>query len=178
MALMNVLAVPHPDLYKRCEEVPAVTNEIRTLMEDMVETMLAHEGGGLAANQVGVLKRIVVMQVGESNTIDDDYPSELKNLTLKMANPKIISYSNETNIFEEGCLSVPGQRVPVERPVSVTVDFINESNKQQTMVLNGYLGRCIQHEIDHLDGKTTLEHISKLKKQMALRRIQKEQNQK
>lgn len=178
MALMNVLAVPHPDLYKLCEEVPEVTDEIRTLMDDMLETMREHDGGGLAANQVGVLKRIVVMSVGESNTIDEEYPSELQNLTLKMVNPKIINYSKEMNIFEEGCLSVPGQRVPLERPVAVTVTFLDESNTTQTLKLDGYLGRCIQHELDHLEGKTTLEHMSKLKKQMALRRIKKDLMQK
>ena len=165
MALLKILEVPNPVLKKKSAPVETVTNEIRTLLNDMLETMYDAPGVGLAAPQVGILKRVVVIDVTRDNEPKHPY---------KMINPVIIDHSETTDIHDEGCLSVPEQYAPVERYETVTVEYTDENGKKQTLFADGLLAICIQHELEHLDGKLFIDHLSKVKRDMIVRRVEKE----
>ena len=139
MALRNLRYEGDEILRKKSREVPLVDDRIRMLMDDMVETMYANDGVGLAAPQVGILKRVIVIDVEDGNI-------------YKMANPKIISESGE-EAAEEGCLSVPEKRGLVVRPMKVVVEYTDENNQAKKLEAEGLLARAICHEIDHLKGE-------------------------
>lgn len=178
MAILPILVAPDPRLNTRAEPVDAVTDDIRTLMDNMLETMYAAPGIGLAANQVGVLKRILVIDLGQRGETEkpadwpDDYQFYPSN-PLKMANPEIVWESDEWSVCQEGCLSVPGEYDDVERPNSVIVKYLDENNKEQELKAEGLLAACVQHEIDHLNGTLFVDHLSRLKRNRAIDKLRK-----
>jgi peptide deformylase len=144
--------------------VEAVTDEIRTLADDMADSMYAADGIGLAAIQIGVAKRILV--------IDLDQKEGKKN-PVAYINPKIVWASDETAVFEEGCLSVPEIWDDVERPARVKCEYLDRDGKAQVLDADGMLATCLQHEMDHLNGVLFIDHLSRLKKSMAIRKLTK-----
>lgn len=165
MALLKILEVPHPLLKKKCEQVETTDDGLRKTLDDMLETMYAAPGVGLAAPQVGLLKRMVVIDVTR-----DDEPKK----PYKMINPVITAHGGQTVMHDEGCLSVPEQYAPVERFETVTVEYTDENGKKRTLDADGLLAICIQHELEHLDGKLFIDHLSKVKRDIIVRRVEKE----
>ena len=163
MALLKVLKYPDPALTKVSLPVEAVTAETVHLIEDMVETMYGVPGVGLAAPQVGVLKRIIV--------VDSDYENPGKNL-LKLINPEIRRAEGEV-VWEEGCLSVVDFTVEIKRAARVEVVALNEKQKEVRIEAEGLLSVALQHEIDHLDGKLIIDRVSRLKRDLYTRRLKK-----
>ncbi|MBN9413289.1 MAG: peptide deformylase [Candidatus Paracaedimonas acanthamoebae] len=160
MALLKVLKVPDPRLKLKAHPVEKVDGEIQRLMDDMLETMYHDKGCGLAATQVGIQKRIVVI----------DFEDERTPEPLLMANPEIVWYSDKREAFTEGCLSVPDQWTSIVRASSVKFHYLDRSNKRQELTVDGIFGACIQHEIDHLNGVLFVDHLSSLKRNLLLRR--------
>ena len=164
MALLNIIVAPDPRLKKKAAAVERVDAAAAKLMADMLETMYEAPGVGLAAPQVGVLKRIIVVDAAREGA--EPQP-------LKMANPEIIWSSPETKLHEEGCLSLPEEYEPVERPDKIKVRYVDENNELRTVEADGLLAVVIQHEMDHLEGTLFVDHISTLKRNMILRRLTK-----
>jgi peptide deformylase len=164
MAVLPIIKAPDPILKKRCAPVEEVNDEIRTLMDDMLETMYAAPGVGLAAPQVSVHKRVIVVDTSRGDT--DRSP-------IRMANPEILDSSDDLAVYDEGCLSFPDQYAEVERPAKVSVRYLDYNNEVQEIEAEGLLSTCIQHEMDHLDGKLFVDHISMLKRNMILRKMSK-----
>jgi len=169
MALREILIVPDPRLKKECAPVEKVDDEIKTLLDDMLETMYAAPGIGLAAPQIGVMKRVVVMDVSD----DKDKPEP-----LKLINPEIIWESEDTSVYQEGCLSIPEQYADVERPAEVGMRYMDENGETHEIEADGLLATCIQHEIDHLDGILFTDYLSALKRNMIIKKVQKLQKTK
>jgi peptide deformylase len=169
MALLPILTAPDPRLKKKSLPVEAVDDGVRQLMDDMLETMYDAPGIGLAAPQIGVLKRVIVLDIEREDT---------KTGPLFMANPEIIDASDEDVSYEEGCLSVPEHYSDVVRPAKVTVRYLDRDNKVQELAAEGLLATCLQHEIDHLDGILFIDHISALKRNMILRKLLKARKEK
>src|SRR6478735_1130928 len=144
MALREILVVPDPILKQVSKPVETVDDDLRRLMDDMLETMYAAPGIGLAAVQVGVPRRLLVIDVAE----DEEAPQP-----LCLVNPEIVSLGTETRLHEEGCLSIPDVRVEIERPASLVVRYLDRDGKQQELAADGLLATAIQHEVDHLNGK-------------------------
>ena len=164
MAKLPILTAPDPRLKRRAKSVEKVDARIRQLMDDMLETMYAAPGIGLAAPQVGVLERVIVVDVS---------PDEEEAQPLRMANPEILWHSEELGTYDEGCLSLPEHYAEVERPKQVRVRFIDQDNEIREMEADGLLATCIQHEIDHLNGTLFVDHLSSLKRNMILRKLTK-----
>ena len=164
MAILPVLTAPDPRLKRVAKPVDKVDDSIRRLMDDMLETMYASAGVGLAAIQVGVTKRVIVMDIAREG-------EEAK--PLKMANPEVLWKSEEELVCEEGCLSVPDQYAEVSRPKAVKVRYLDEENEIREMDADGFLATCIQHEIDHLNGVLFIDHISALKRNIIVRKLAK-----
>ncbi len=164
MAKLKLFEYPHPILKKKAEKVQKVDDELRKLLDDMLETMYASNGCGLAAPQIGVSKRIVVIDIAH----EDEEPKP-----LYMVNPEIVWQSEEKEISEEGCLSVPGQRAEVERPAAVRIKYLDYDGKEQELEANDFLAVATQHEIDHLDGVLYIDKLSRLKRQMLLKKLEK-----
>ena len=162
MALLPILTAPDPRLKKKSLPVDTVDAGVRQLMDDMLETMYDAPGIGLAAPQVGVLKRVIVLDIDREDT---------KTGPLFMANPEIVAASDEDVSYEEGCLSVPDHYSDVVRPAKVTVRYLDRDGLQQDLACDGLLATCVQHEIDHLDGVLFIDHISALKRNMILRKL-------
>lgn len=158
--------LPDPILRQVAESVTAVTDEVRALMDDMVDTMREEHGLGLAAPQIGLSTRVIVMDCSEE---DDSDP-----VIWKMANPEIIEASEEMVSMEEGCLSIPGYRGEVTRPASVTVRYLDADGKEQDMQASGLLAACVQHEIDHLNGRLFIDYLSRVKRDMIIRKMTKD----
>ena len=165
MALMPLVLLPQPVLRQIAQPVDDITDDILQLTESMAETMYAAPGIGLAANQVGLLKRVIVMDCAR-----EDEPPAL----WKMINPEIIWLSEEITKMEEGCLSIPGHNAEVVRPSEVHVSYLDIEGQKQEMQATGLLAACVQHEIDHLNGVLFLDHLSRLKRDMIMRKVIKE----
>lgn len=165
MAILAVLKEPDARLRQVSKPVDQVSDEIRSFLNDMVETMHAEDGIGLAAPQVNCHKRLIVVQIGDDEPI------------LKMINPEISHKSAETYHVNEGCLSVPEEHIEVKRPQSISVSYLDELGQKQTLNAEDLLSICIQHEIDHLDGKLMIDYLSPLKKAVALKRLRKIKNE-
>ncbi|MGC6536295.1 MAG: peptide deformylase [Candidatus Puniceispirillaceae bacterium] len=161
MARLPIIHVPDDVLRKTAQPVTTVTSEIRQLLDDMAETMYDAPGIGLAANQIGSLERLIVMDCG-----DDDAPE-----LWQMINPEIIWESEEQSKLEEGCLSIPGHNAEVTRPASVRARYMNIEGNICEMEADGLLAACIQHEIDHLNGVLFIDHLSRLKKSMIWKKV-------
>ena len=168
MALIPIIIAPDPRLKIKTKAVDHVDAAVRTLMDDMLETMYAANGIGLAAPQVGDTRSVIVV---DCNRQDDD-PAP-----IKMANPEIIAVSPDDSTHEEGCLSLPEHYADVVRPESITLRYLNEDNKILEMDADGILAICIQHEMDHLEGILFVDHISALKRNMILRKLKKVKKQ-
>lgn len=158
MTILPLVIAPDPFLDQPSEAVAQVNDEIRTLLDDMLETMYAARGIGLAAVQVGQHKRAIVVDV-EWNEQD---PSSRN--PLKLINAEVVEKSEEDNSYNEGCLSFPEQYSEVVRPETVTIKYLDEDGNAQTLEADGLLATCIQHEIDHTNGITFVQHISRLKR--------------
>jgi peptide deformylase len=163
MAILPILVAPDPRLKRTAQRVERVDGAIRKLMDDMLETMYAAPGVGLAAPQVGVTSRVLVVDIGKG---EDKKP-------LLMANPEIVSASDELATYEEGCLSFPEQFAEVERPAKVRIRYLDHENEMREIEAEGLLATCIQHEMDHLDGVLFVDHISALKRGIILRKMKK-----
>lgn len=170
MALMNILVAPDERLKQRAEPVKEVNNEIRKLMDDMLETMYKAPGIGLAAPQVGVLKRVIVIDL--ANPEEGEKPNP-----LMLANPEVIEESEDCGVYQEGCLSLPNFFEEVERPYAIKVRALNEKNEEIEFEADDLLATCIQHEIDHLDGTLFVDHISRLKRSRILTKLKKVKSQ-
>ena len=180
MTIRPIIAVPDPRLKQVSEPVEAVTDDSRLLMDDMVETMHDAKGIGLAAIQVGVGKRVIVMDLSPSDTAEDGESedrydlSELKDEPIRyFVNPEIVWTSEEMNNYQEGCLSVPGFYDDVERPQACKVTYLDYQGEPQELNCDGLLATCIQHEMDHLNGVVFLDHLSRLKRDMIVKKLRK-----
>ncbi len=164
MTKLKVLEVPHAILRQTAEPVEAVDQEIKQLLSDMLETMYATNGVGLAGNQVGVLKRVVVIDCQDEHENPDP---------IKLVNPQIIARSSECVCHNEGCLSVPREYADVERSAAVTVRYQDENGQVCERSATGLLAIAIQHELDHLDGKLFIDYLSPFKRQRLLKHLEK-----
>jgi peptide deformylase len=164
MTIKKILTEPDPFLRQKSSEVEQVTDETRKLMDDMLETMYDAPGIGLAAIQIGVPKRVIVIDLSRD---------EKKN-PLYFVNPKIIKKSETDSTYEEGCLSVPGQFAEVDRPDKCHVSFLDYNGKKQELKAEGLLATCIQHEMDHLEGILFIDYLSKLKKNLIVKKLSKQ----
>ncbi|CAO3406849.1 peptide deformylase [Azospirillum largimobile] len=164
MARLPILVAPHPILKRKAQPVAEVDARVAKLMDDMVETMYDANGIGLAAPQVGVLDRVIVVDVHEK-----DEPAN----PIRLANPEIVWSSDEKSVCEEGCLSVPEQYAEVTRPQRIRVRYLDEKNQPQELEADGMLATCIQHEIDHLNGVLFVDYLSMLKRNILLKKVQK-----
>lgn len=168
MARLPIIVAPDPRLKCTAEAVDAVDNTIRDLMDDMLETMYDANGIGLAAPQVGVQKRVIVVDVARQGE---------GRAPMALANPEIIWESEDISLKEEGCLSLPEYYAEVERPDQVRIQYLDRENTVQEIEADSLLATCIQHEIDHLDGILFVDHVSSLKRNMILRKLTKAKRQ-
>ncbi|NLD54388.1 MAG: peptide deformylase [Burkholderiaceae bacterium] len=164
MTVLDILRYPDARLHKVAKPVETVDDDIRRLVDDMAETMYAAPGIGLAATQVDVHLRVVVIDV-----------SEERNDLRVFINPEIVTKSEESKVYEEGCLSVPGIYDEVERPDRVTVRALDRDGTPFTLEADGLLAVCIQHEIDHLDGKVFVQYLSRLKQSRIRAKLSKQE---
>lgn len=192
MSLYDIVIAPDPVLKEKAQPIENIDDSVRAQMDKMLATMYDAPGIGLAANQVGLLNRVIVMDVdpesweyGEEDkdgvlTVqscyrsgdDDEVREDTKN-PLIMVNPEIIHESEQKSIFEEGCLSLPKQYGIVERPAKVRVKYLDYAGKQQELEAEGLLSHCVQHEIDHLNGVLFVDYLSSLKRNMIIRKMEK-----
>lgn len=164
MAIREILVVPNPVLKQVSEPVAAVDDELRALMDDMLETMYAAPGIGLAAIQVGVPKRVIVMDLSSGD--------EAK-APRHFVNPEILWASEETAPYEEGCLSIPEYFDEVQRPARVKLRYLDYDGKTVEEDAEGLFAVCIQHEMDHLEGVLFIDHLSRLKREQAVKKVRK-----
>ncbi|WP_058241199.1 peptide deformylase [Shimia marina] len=158
-----ILIHPDPRLKKICASVPDLNDDLRRLADDMLETMYDAPGIGLAAPQVGVLERLIVMDCVKEGTPEP----------MVMFNPEVLSSSEDLNVYEEGCLSIPEQFAEVTRPAEVRVGWIDQDGNPQERDFDGLWATCVQHEIDHLNGKLFIDYLGPMKRQMITRKSQK-----
>ena len=163
--ILPIVIHPDPILREKCAPVTEVTDDIRALLDDMLATMYDADGIGLAAPQIGLAKRLIVLDVEQTE--------EGRGNPIKMINPEIIAASDVSVPMEEGCLSLPSMRVDVMRPEAVTVRYTDENGVVKQLDAKELLAKAIQHEIDHLNGVLIFDHVSKLKRDIVLRRYQK-----
>ena len=161
MSIKKILTLPDPILRKESVLVEKVNDEIRKLLDDMLETMYAAPGIGLAAVQIGVLKRVIVIDLSKADE---------KKTPLFIINPEITFRSKDLISYEEGCLSIPNQFAEVKRPSSCKVNYLDYEGRNNEINADGLLATCIQHEIDHLNGVLFIDHLSKLKKDLILKK--------
>lgn len=165
MAKRDIVIIPDQVLRQVCEPIKSVDDEIRHLADDMLETMYAAPGIGLAASQVGILKRIFVLDVSKEE--EPDAP-------MVFINPQITWESDELSVYQEGCLSIPDYYEEVERPAAVKVGFWDRDGKEQEIEADGLLATCIQHELDHLNGTLFIDYLSKLKRDRVMKKFAKQ----
>lgn len=165
MAKRVIIKLPDPLLRVRSEPIETVDDGVRRLIDDMLETMYAAPGVGLAAIQIGVPKRLVVVDASPKD--DDPKP-------IALINPRIVQAADGMRLHEEGCLSIPDVRVPIERPAAVTVEYTDRDGKLQSLAAEGLLATAVQHELDHLDGRLIIDYLSRLKRDFIVRRFKKQ----
>ena len=187
MSLKPIITVPDPVLRQVSTPVERIDDDLRKLLDDMLETMYDAPGIGLAGIQVGVPLRIITVDVarrkkkeedaegqdGETASADGDEAEEEVRDPIFLINPKILKLGDEPSIYEEGCLSIPDYYAEVERPGSVTVSYLDRDGKEQVIEADGILSTCLQHEIDHLDGKLFIDYLSRLKRDMVIKKFTK-----
>ena len=165
MSILPIIALPDPILRKISEPVERVDDSVLKLMDDMLETMYDAPGIGLAAIQVGEPRRIVVIDTADEG--EDKKP-------LFLINPEIVALGPGTRLYEEGCLSIPDVRVEIERPDAVTVAYTDREGKRREIAAKGLLATALQHELDHLDGHLIIDFLSRLKRDMIIRKFKKQ----
>ncbi len=168
MSQRKIVIEPDPILRKKSEILEKVDDELRSLLDDMLETMYSAPGIGLAAVQVGILKRVIVIDVSKDKEKKNPY---------FLINPEIITKSKNTSTYEEGCLSLPGYFAEIERPAECQVKYIDYFGKKKEIKATGLLSTCIQHEIDHLNGVLFIDYLSKLKRDMIVKKLIKQKKE-
>jgi len=168
MAILPIVTAPDPRLKKPSDMVASIDDKLRRFMDDMLETMYHANGLGLAAVQVGVHKKVIVIDVGQRENEDGE-----KGIPLFLVNPEIISSSEEEKPYNEGCLSFPDAFSEVIRPATVHIRYTDYDGLPQELRAEGLLATCIQHEIDHTNGITFVDHLSTLKRDMIMRKMRK-----
>jgi peptide deformylase len=171
MAVLKIYVAPHPVLKKKAAPVEKITPALQKLMDDMLETMYATDGIGLAAPQVGESVRILVLDVEQPK--DEEDIKKRRGKPMFFINPEITHASEDLRVYNEGCLSVPGQYAEVTRPDKIRIKYLDYDGKPQEMEADGLLATCLQHEMDHLNGILFIDHLSTLKKDMLLRKLKK-----
>jgi peptide deformylase len=164
MAVRPIITLPDPLLRKASASIERVDDELRALADDMLETMYAAPGVGLAAVQVGVLRRLIVLDTAGK----EEEPSP-----LVLINPEILTLGSDMRLHEEGCLSIPDVRVDIERPGSLRVCYLDRDGRPQELDAEGLLATAIQHEIDHLNGRLIIDFLSRLKRDIIVRKFRK-----
>ena len=164
MTIKEIITVPDEILKKVSNPIEKIGSDEKKLINDLFETMYHSNGIGLAAVQVGILKRVLVVDVSSKNE---------KKQPIALINPVIKNLSGEKSIYEEGCLSIPETFIEIERPKICEVEYIDEKGEKKNLKCDGLLSTCIQHEINHLDGKLIIDHLSKLKKDFIIKKISK-----
>ena len=167
MSVKKILIEPNKILRQISEPIEGVGIEEQKLMDDMLDTMYAANGIGLAAIQIGIPKRIIVMDISKN---------ENKKEPIYFVNPVVKNKNSEKAIYEEGCLSVPGQFAEIERPNTCDVEYLDYNGKEQLLKAEGLLATCIQHEMDHLEGILFIDYLSKLKKSMIIKKLSKKKS--
>jgi len=167
MSIKDIITVPDEILKKISKPVEKVGVNEKKLIKDLLETMYKSNGIGLAAVQVGILKRVLVIDVSSKDK---------KKEPMSFINPTIKRVSDETSVYEEGCLSIPDTFIEIERPKICEVEFIDINGKIRNLECDGLLSTCLQHEINHLDGKLIIDHLSKLKRDIIIKKISKSKN--
>ena len=166
MSIKDIITVPDDTLKKISSPIENVGDKEKELIKDLFETMYNSNGIGLAAVQVGILKRILVIDISGKDE---------KKQPLSFINPVIKKVSDETSVYEEGCLSIPNTFIEIERPKTCEVEFIDINGKIKNLKCDGLLSTCLQHEINHLDGKLIIDNLSKLKRDLIIKKISKTQ---
>ncbi len=168
MIALEILIAPSKILTQQAKPVPIVNQYIKDLANNMIFTMHSNQGIGLAANQVGVLQRVIVIDLTEYNNNNNNnkilYP-------IILINPNITYQSKELTSELEGCLSIPEQKIKVDRPKTIAVEYLDINNKRQNLIVNDLLSRVICHEVDHLNGKLLLHYLSKIKQDTIIRKL-------
>ena len=162
MTKRKIITEPDIILRKKSVNLEKVDDDLRSLMDDMLETMYAAPGIGLAGVQIGILKRLIVIDVSRD---------EEKKSPLFLINPEIITKSSNTSVYEEGCLSLPGYFAEIERPAECQIEYVDYHGKKKEMKASGLLATCIQHEVDHLNGILFIDYLSKLKRDMVIKKL-------
>ncbi len=191
MSIRDIIHLPDPVLREVSKPVERIDADLLRLLDDMLETMYDAPGIGLAGIQIGAPLRIVTIDIGDPEDDDpqDEADAEVeddstvegrrkarkkrKPAPLFLINPKILAFSDERSIYEEGCLSIPEYYAEVERPASVKVSYLDRQGQEQVMDADGLMATCLQHEIDHLDGRLFIDHISRLKREMVVKKFTK-----
>ena len=166
MTVKKILIEPNKILRKKSLNVERVNSETQSLMNDMLDTMYAASGIGLAAIQIGVPKRVIVLDISQD-----------KKNPIFFINPKIIWKADQDSIYEEGCLSVPNQFAEINRPEQCHVEYLNYYGKPKLLKAKGVLATCVQHEMDHLEGILFIDYLSKLKKSMIIKKLSKQKKE-
>ncbi|MCJ8054267.1 peptide deformylase [Shinella curvata] len=164
MTIKPLIILPDPILRQISSTIETIDSEVKKLADDMLETMYDAPGIGLAAIQIGVARRMLVLDVSKDG--EDKQP-------LVFINPEIVASTDARSVYEEGCLSIPDYYAEVERPAGITVKHLDRDGKEQLTEADGLLATCLQHEIDHLNGVLFIDHISKLKREMVIRKFTK-----
>ena len=181
---MKIITLPNPILKKKSDPIDKVDNKIKKLMDEMLNTMYKAPGIGLAAPQIGINKRIIVMDTSPRPGLKRyqeekiEQKEEIKPNPIQMANPELIWVSEKKETDEEGCLSIPGIMGDITRPSSCKVKYLDRNGESKELLAEGLLARCVQHEIDHVNGILFIDRMSKTKKDIILRKIKKQQKEK
>ncbi len=172
MSVLPIVEIPDHRLRLMCAPVDTIDDEVRQLVTDMTETMYDARGIGLAAIQVGVARRVVVIDLQERESEDEEKPEAVRDPKAYI-NPEILSVSEEMSRYQEGCLSIPEQYAEVERPARCRVAWLDVDGARHEADMDGLLATCMQHEIDHLNGVLFIDHITRLKRDMLLKKLAK-----
>ena len=180
---MKIITLPSPILKKKSDPIDKVDNKIKKLMDKMLNTMYKAPGIGLAAPQIGINKRVIVMDTSPRPGLkryqeEKIEKKEIKPNPIQMANPELIWVSEKKETDEEGCLSIPGIMGDVTRSSSCKVKYLDRNGESKKLIAKGLLARCVQHEIDHVNGILFIDRMSKTKKDIILRKIKKQQKEK
>ncbi len=168
MSKRSIIIEPDPILRRESSPIEQVDDELRNLLDEMLKTMYSASGIGLAAVQIGILKRLIVIDISKED--------QSKN-PIFLVNPEITFKSKNTSVYEEGCLSLPGHFAEIERPAECKVNYIDYNGQKKELQANGLLATCIQHEIDHLNGILFVDYLSKLKKDMIIKKLIKQKKE-
>ena len=172
MSILDIITIPDQILTQACAPVERVDDDLRALLDNMLETMYDAPGIGLAAPQIGILRRAVTIDVSRRDE-DDESDAPVPKNPLFMINPEIVWSSDEPSLYDEGCLSIPDYYAEIERPAEVIVKYTDREGRENELKADGILATCVQHEIDHLDGILFIDYLSKLKRDRVIKKFAK-----